>query len=175
MDVTDKESIQQAAREVEKDFGRLDVLINNAGIYIDKGEKLLSMPPENLEDTVITNVFGPYNVTYAFMPIMKKNKYGRIINISSDMGQLNKMAAYGASSYKLSKFALNGLTQLLSAEMTDDIKINAVCPDWTRTDMGGPSASRSPQQAARSVLTLAETGPDGPNGEFFQNGRPIRW
>jgi NAD(P)-dependent dehydrogenase (short-subunit alcohol dehydrogenase family) len=122
-----------------------------------------------------TNFFGAYYVIHSFMPLMEKQRYGRIINVSSELGAMRDMSVQGAGAYKLSKLALNGLTQLVAAEIKGDIKINAVCPGWVSSDMGGPSAPRTPKQAAESILWLATIGPEGPNGGFFRDGKPIGW
>ncbi|WKA60214.1 SDR family oxidoreductase [Planococcus shenhongbingii] len=175
MDVEEKESIRQAASAINDQYGRLDVLINNAGVYLDEHEKLLAMDPGILEKTMATNFFGAYYVMHSFLPLMEKHGYGRIINISSGYGELREMAVPGVGAYKLSKLALNGLTQLAAAELKGDIKVNAACPGWVSTDMGGPSAPRTPKQAAASILWLATIGSDGPNGGFFRNGRQIDW
>ncbi|MGK7377677.1 SDR family oxidoreductase [Planococcus sp. 1R117A] len=175
MDVEDKESIRQAANAINEQYGRLDVLINNAGVYLDEHEKLLTMDPGILEKTMATNFFGAYYVMHSFLPLMEKQGYGRIINISSGYGELREMAVPGVGAYKLSKLALNGLTQLAAAEIKGDIKVNAACPGWVSTDMGGPSAPRTPKQAAASIHWLATIGSDGPNGGFFRNGRQIDW
>jgi len=175
MDVDDQESIRQAAITVNEKYGRLDVLINNAGVYLDEYEKLLTMDPSMLEKTMRTNFFGVYHVIYSFIPLMKKQGYGRIINVSSELGAMTEMSVQGTGAYKLSKHALNGLTQLVAAEIKGDIKINAVCPGWVSSDMGGPSAPRTPKQAAESILWLATIGPEGPNGGFFRDGKPISW
>jgi NAD(P)-dependent dehydrogenase (short-subunit alcohol dehydrogenase family) len=175
MDVDDQESIRRAAFTVKERYGRLDVLINNAGVYPDENEKLLTMDPSILEKTMATNFFGAYHVIRSFIPLMEKQGYGRIINVSSEYGAMSEMSYQGAGAYKLSKLALNGLTQLAAAEIKGDIKINAVCPGWVSTDMGGPSAPRTPKQAAESILWLATNGPEGPNGGFFRDGKRIDW
>lgn len=175
VDVDDQESIRQAALTVNETFGRLDVLINNAGVYLDENEKLLKMDPAILEQTMSTNFFGAYHVIRSFVPIMEKRGYGRIINISSEYGMMHEMSERGVGAYKLSKLALNGLTRLVAAEIQGDIKINAVCPGWVRTDMGGPAAPRTPKQAAESILWLATIGSEGPQGGFFRNGKAINW
>jgi NAD(P)-dependent dehydrogenase (short-subunit alcohol dehydrogenase family) len=176
MDVTNRESIHQAAVTINEQYGRLDVLINNAGVYLDENEKLLSMDPCILEETMATNFFGVYHVIRSFIPLMEKQGYGRIINVSSEYGAMSEMSYLGGvGAYKLSKFALNGLTRLLAAEINDDIKINAVDPGWVSTDMGGPSAPRTPKQAAESILWLATIGPEGPNGGFFRDGKQVDW
>ncbi|MFB3162338.1 SDR family oxidoreductase [Neobacillus sp. 179-J 1A1 HS] len=175
MDVDDQACIRQAAITVNERFGRLDVLINNAGVYLDENEKLLTMDASILEKTMATNFFGAYHVIHSFIPNMEKHGYGRIINVSSGYGEMREMSHQGVGAYKLSKLALNGLTQLVAAEIKGDIKINAVCPGWVSTDMGGPSASRTPKQAAESILWLATIGPEGPSGGFFRDGKPIDW
>ncbi|NNU84923.1 SDR family oxidoreductase [Geobacillus sp. BMUD] len=175
MDVANQESIRQAAMTVNEQYGALDVLINNAGVYLDGNQKLVDMEPSVLERTMATNFFGSYYVIRSFLPLMEKKGYGRIINISSEYGAMREMSYPGVGAYKLSKLALNGLTQLIAAEVSGDIKVNAVDPGWVRTDMGGPSAPRSPKQAAQSILWLAEIGPDGPNGGFFRDGKRIDW
>lgn len=175
LDADNQESIRQSAITVNERYGRLDVLINNAGVYLDENKKLVDMDPYILEKTMATNFFGPYHVIRSFLPIMEKQGHGRIINVSSAYGALSEMSSPGAGAYKLSKLALNGLTQLTAGEIKGDIKINAVDPGWVSLDMGGPSAPRSPKQAAESILWLATIGSDGPNGEFFRDGQRIDW
>lgn len=175
MDVDNQESIRQAAITVNERYGKLDVLINNAGVYLDENKKLVAMDPSILERTMATNFFGAYHVIRSFIPLMEKQGYGRIINVSSEYGALSEMAYPGVGAYKLSKLALNGLTQLVAGEIKGDIKINAVDPGWVSSDMGGPSAPRTPKQAAESILWLATIGPEGPNGGFFRDGKRIDW
>ncbi|GAB1770556.1 SDR family oxidoreductase [Priestia megaterium] len=175
MDINNQTSIGQAAAKVSEQYGRLDVLINNAGIYLDKNQKLVDMDPSVLEKTLETNFFGAYHVIRSFMPLMEQQAYGRIINVSSEYGAMSEMSSPGVGAYKLSKLILNGLTQLIAAESTKDIKINAVDPGWVSSDMGGPSAPRTPQQAASSILWLATIGPEGPSGGFFKDGKQINW
>ncbi|GKU84145.1 SDR family NAD(P)-dependent oxidoreductase [Niallia sp. NCCP-28] len=175
MDVDNQKSIREAADIVNKKYGRLDVLINNAGVYLEENKKLVAMDPSILERTMLTNFFGAYHVIRSFIPIMEKKGYGRIINISSEYGAVSAMSYSGVGAYKLSKFALNGLTQLVAAEINGDIKVNAVDPGWVSSDMGGPSAPRTPRQAAESILWLATVGSEGPNGGFFRDGKQIAW
>jgi NAD(P)-dependent dehydrogenase (short-subunit alcohol dehydrogenase family) len=175
MDVDNQESIRQASITLNERYGRLDVLINNAGVYLGENEKLLTMDPSILEKSMATNFFGSYHVIQSFIPIMEKHGYGRIINVSSGYGEMREMSQQGVGAYKLSKLALNGLTQLIAAEIKGDIKINAVCPGWVSTDMGGPSAPKSPKQAAENILWLATIGLEGPNGGFFRDGIRIDW
>jgi NAD(P)-dependent dehydrogenase (short-subunit alcohol dehydrogenase family) len=175
IDVTNQESILQAATRVNELYGRLDVLINNAGVYLEENKTLVAMDPSILEKTMATNFFGVYHVIRSFIPLMEKQGYGRIINVSSEYGAMSDMSYPGVGAYKLSKFALNGLTRLVAAEINGDIKINAVDPGWVSSDMGGPSAPRTPKQAAESILWLATVGSEGPNGGFFRDGQQIEW
>jgi NAD(P)-dependent dehydrogenase (short-subunit alcohol dehydrogenase family) len=175
MDVDNQESISQAANKVNERYGRLDVLINNSGVYLEENKKLVAMDPSILERTMKTNFFGAYHVIRSFIPLMEKRGYGRIINVSSEYGAMSDMTYPGVGAYKLSKFALNGLTRLVAAEISSDIKINAVDPGWVSSDMGGPSAPRTPKRAAESILWLATIGPEGPNGGFFRDGKQIDW
>lgn len=175
IDVANQESIRQASTTVNERYGRLDVLINNAGVYLDENKKLVAMDPSILEKTMAINFFGVYHVIRSFIPLMEKQGYGRIINVSSEYGAISEMSHRGVGAYKLSKFALNGLTRLLAAEIHGDIKLNAVDPGWASSDMGGPSAPRTPGQAAESILWLATIGPEGPNGGFFRDGKRIEW
>lgn len=175
MDVEDKESISQAAATVNEQYGRLDVLINNAGVYLDENKKLLTMEPSIFEKTMTTNFFGAYHVIRSFISLMEKRNYGRIINISSSYGQMREMSLQGVGAYKLSKLALNGLTQLVATELHGDIKINAVDPGWVSTDMGGPSAPISPEQTAASILWLATIDSEGPQGGLFKGRERIDW
>ncbi|MFP9130307.1 SDR family oxidoreductase [Niallia sp. BSM11] len=175
MDVNNHESIRQAAITVDQHFGRLDVLINNAGVYLDEDDSLLTMDPAILEKTMETNFFGAYYTIQSFLPLMEKYGYGRIINISSDYGRLSQLTSPEVGAYKLSKFALNGLTQLIAGEVKDDIKVNAADPGWVSTDMGGTSAPTTPKQAAESILWLTAIGSDGPSGKFFRGKNSIDW
>lgn len=175
MDVTDQESIRLAAMTITETFGRLDVLINNAGVYLDENAKVLTMDPAILERTMSTNFFGVYHVMRSFIPLMEKRGYGRIINVSSEYGAMSEMSSEGAGAYKISKLAMNALTRLAAAELRGDIKIFAVDPGWISSDMGGPSAPRTPKCAADLILRLAMKGSEGPRGGFFRDGKPIDW
>jgi NAD(P)-dependent dehydrogenase (short-subunit alcohol dehydrogenase family) len=175
LDLHHPDTIQKAVEFVENTYSQLDVLINNAGVFRDGSNQLTELPSGVLEGTMNTNFFAPYHMIRAFLPLMEKNNYGRIINVSSGFGQMREMSHPGNGSYKISKLALNGLTQVLASEVNGNIKINAVCPGWVRTDMGGPNAPRSVEEAAQSILWLTEIKEDGPNGGFFRDGEEISW
>src|SRR3990167_4453165 len=155
MDITDLGSIRRAREFVEKEFGRLDTLINNAGIYIDGKMSGLTVDAETVLETFKTNTLGHLLVSKAFIPLMKKNRYGRIVNMSSGLGTLDEMGK-GYPSYRISKTALNAVTRILAAETKGTgILINSMCPGWCRTDMGGLLANRSPEKGAETAVYLA--------------------
>ncbi|HUN08563.1 MAG TPA: SDR family oxidoreductase [Aggregatilineales bacterium] len=176
LDVTSAASIEQLAADVKAAFGRLDVLVNNAAVYLDEGVSVFDVPIDAFRVTFETNFYGPLLLCRAFMPLMIERHYGRIINVSSEYGSLAHMGGYTAA-YKLSKTALNGLTRTLAAEARrfGDIKVNALCPGWVRTEMGGQHAPRSVQDPMADVLWLATLPADGPTGGFFRDKQPIPW
>lgn len=175
LDVNDTNSINNAFENITEKFEKLDILINNAGIYIDKGQSILELNLETLRKTIQTNVYGPFLVTQKFFPLMKKNNYGRIVNVSSEMGQLLTMDGYSPS-YKMSKTALNSLTRIFASELRAyNILVNSVCPGWTRTDMGGPSAPRSVEEGVDTIVWLATLPDNGPTGGFYKARKRIDW
>jgi NAD(P)-dependent dehydrogenase (short-subunit alcohol dehydrogenase family) len=145
-------SIQAAGRVFSSVADRLDVLINNAGIFPDQGLNILNLSRARLDQTFQTNTFGPLEVTQAFLPFLRKAKAARVINVSSGYGQLGGLSP-DEPSYCLSKLALNGLTILLAAALkADGIAVNSMCPGWVRTEMGGPNASRSVKEGADTAV-----------------------
>ncbi|TAF08168.1 MAG: SDR family oxidoreductase [Nostocales cyanobacterium] len=178
LDVTSDESCQKLADFMQKEFGKLDVLINNAGILLDSRDEEISsldVEIETLQKTMETNIYGVFRVTKALVPLMKKQNYGRIVNVSSGMGQLTDMDG-GYLGYRLSKTALNALTRILANELqTNNILVNSVCPGWVKTDMGGSAAPRTLEQGVDTIVWLA-TLPDGSaTGNFFRDRQPIAW
>ncbi len=176
LDVTDDDSVAALGGWLSERFGRVDVLINNAGISIDRySTSLLELPLDALRTTLDTNLFGVLRVTQALVPLMRVSRAGRVVNLASGMGQLSDMAA-GVPAYRISKTALNALTRILAAEMAGSrIKVNSVCPGWCRTDLGGPDAPRSPEEGIDSVIWLATLPEDGPSGGFFRDRQAIPW
>ncbi|GAB4174826.1 MAG: SDR family oxidoreductase [Calditrichia bacterium] len=173
MDVTSSEDIKQVARLVEDKFGKLDILINNAGIGVGKSDAA-NADMEEVKKIFNTNFFGAWEVIVTFLPLLKKSEDPRIINISSGMGEWGSLTG-GYAGYRLSKTALNALTVLLSNELTGtNVKINSVCPGWVRTDMGGPGAPGSVEQGADTPVWLA-TADHIPTGKFFRNRKEITW
>ena len=175
MDVTNVESIAAAHRAVIDQAGSVDVLINNAAVLLGEAERILSISPDDYRQTFETNVFGVIEVCRAFVPGMARAGYGRIVNVSSSAGQLSTMSSY-APAYAMSKAALNAFTRILAnTYRSNGILANVVDPGWVRTDMGGPSAPRSPQEGADTIVWLATLPDDGPTGGFFRDRRPIEW
>jgi NAD(P)-dependent dehydrogenase (short-subunit alcohol dehydrogenase family) len=175
MDVTDASSIRDAQRAVAERLGRVDVLVNNAAVLLFENEDVLSIPPDAYRRTFETNLFGAIEAARVFVPEMARAGYGRVVNVSSGAGQLARMSDY-APAYSMSKTALNAFTRILASTYRDSgVLVNAVDPGWVRTDMGGPSAPRSPQEGADTIAWLATLPDDGPTGGFFHDRRPIDW
>jgi NAD(P)-dependent dehydrogenase (short-subunit alcohol dehydrogenase family) len=175
LDVTDAESVGRLAAFVEKEYGRLHILINNAGIYIDDRHSLLTVDMDVMRRTMEVNAFGPLLLVQALVPLLKKGGNGRIVNVSSGIGELGDLGpSYPA--YRFSKIALNLHTRVLADELKrTGILVNAMCPGWVRTDMGGPGASRSVEVGADTAVWLATLPDDGPTGKFYRDRREIPW
>jgi NAD(P)-dependent dehydrogenase (short-subunit alcohol dehydrogenase family) len=175
LDVTGPQSIQRLHDFVEHEYGRLDILVNNAAIYLDDRHSLLAVNYDLLRLTMDTNAYGPLLLTQAFVPLMRKNGYGRIVNVSSGIGELSDLGRSWPA-YRLSKILLNIQTRIIAGELNgSNILINAMCPGWVRTDMGGPGAPRSIEEGADTIVWLATLPDGGPQGGYFRNRRPIVW
>ena len=173
LDASDPASIAAAAATVRSRYGRLDVLVNNAGIMLDRMGDVLALEADLLQRTLATNTLGPLRLAQALAPLMPPG--GRIVNVSSGGGQLSVPSTW-APAYCISKTALNAVTvQLAEALRPKGIAVNAVCPGWVRTDLGGSEAPRSLQQGADSILWLVlKAGPDLTGG-FWRDGERIPW
>jgi NAD(P)-dependent dehydrogenase (short-subunit alcohol dehydrogenase family) len=174
MDIADPDSIRRAAQEVGRQCDRLDVLINNAGILLDEDKGALTITPEIFEKTVRTNTLGPWLVTQAFVPLLKKSRGPRVVNVSSGGGQLEDGADGWAPAYCVSKTALNGVTVQLAAALPK-FAVNSVCPGWVRTEMGGENADRSVAEGAATIVWLATDAPHDLTGKFVKDRKVIPW
>jgi len=175
LDVADDASMHEAAAAFGKGHDRLDVLVNNAGIYPDEGVNILSVTRQQLATTFQTNAFGALRVAQEFLPYLQKSGEARVINVSSGYGALDGLSP-DVPSYCLSKLTLNGITLMLDQTLRQHrIAVNAVCPGWVRTDMGGPSATRSVAQGADTIVWLAVEAPSSLTGSFFRDRNKIGW
>jgi NAD(P)-dependent dehydrogenase (short-subunit alcohol dehydrogenase family) len=174
LDVADDRSVLAAAAWVMAEFGRCDVLVNNAAILYDTWARAESADLGIVREALETNLFGAWRATIALLPQLKQSTRGRIVNVSSQGGSLARMGA-GTPAYHVSKAALNALTRTLAAELRPaGVLVNAVCPGWTATDMGG-GGGRPIAASAASVVWAATLADDGPSGGFFRDGKPVPW
>ena len=176
LDVTEPTSVRALAKYVEKEHGAVDALVNNAGIMMDSSSTSILRESEDVfHATLETNFFGALRMCQALVPLMRKRGYGRVVNLSSGLGQLDDMGD-GNAAYRTSKTALNALTRMVaSATQQHDILVNSMCPGWVRTDMGGPNASRSVEKGAETAVWLATLPAGGPTGGFFRDKKAIPW
>jgi NAD(P)-dependent dehydrogenase (short-subunit alcohol dehydrogenase family) len=174
IDVNDNESVMNAAREFSNIEDHLDVLVNNAGIIVDGDDSILEISDDLFRKTLETNTLGALRVTRAFLPLLRKSKAPRVINVSSGGGQLNGGADGWAPAYCISKTALNGVTSQLAAALPK-FAVNSVCPGWVRTDMGGENAKRSVEEGADTITWLASEAPQNLTGKFLRDRKEIPW
>lgn len=174
LDVTDLASIDALRRAVESEFGRLDVLVNNAAILYDTWQRASNADLAQVREALETNTLGPWQMTQAFLPLLKRGRRARIVNVSSEAGSLAGMGG-GTPAYNVSKVGLNALTRMLAAELRPHrILVNSICPGWVATDMGG-AGGRPVADGAASVVWAVNLPDDGPSGGFFRDGKPLPW
>jgi NAD(P)-dependent dehydrogenase (short-subunit alcohol dehydrogenase family) len=174
LDVTDFDSITRLAVQVEQEFGRLDVLVNNAGILYDTWQKPSTADLDTVQEALDTNLLGVWRMCKAFVPLLRRSQHGRIANVSSGAGAIASMDD-STPAYSVSKAGLNAFTRTLAAELKrDGILVNAICPGWVATDMGG-AGGRPAEDGAASVVWAVMLPDDGPSGGFFRDGKPLSW
>jgi NAD(P)-dependent dehydrogenase (short-subunit alcohol dehydrogenase family) len=174
LDVTSGKSIVALREFLKRTYGRLDVLINNAGIIAKGDAPGLEVDVETVRATIETNALGPFHLSQALVPLLQRSKRARIVNMSSGMGAFSEMEGDYAA-YRLSKTALNAVTAIFAAELRDRIAVNAACPGWVRTDMGGRSAERDVTEGADTAVWLALDAPQSLTGKFVRARRVIPW
>lgn len=174
LDVADPESINKLAAQVESEFRRLDVLVNNAGILYDDWQRPTTADMNIAHEAMETNAFGAWRMCQAFTPLLRRSRHGRIVNVSSESGSLAGMDGQ-TPAYSTSKAALNAITRLFAGELkSDGVLVNSICPGWVATDMGG-SGGRPVELGGASVVWGATLPDDGPTGGFFRDGKPLPW
>jgi NAD(P)-dependent dehydrogenase (short-subunit alcohol dehydrogenase family) len=200
LDLISERQINNLRKFVAAEFGRVDVLINNAGVLLDEGRSKLEgiiagrlrQIPKKVEPgdgpgilnvdldifraTLEINTLGALRMCQVFVPMMKEAGYGRVVNVSSSRGQLNGMTDDGAPAYQMSKAALNAVTLMVAdAARGSGVLVNSVFPGWVRADIGGPNAPRSVEKAAETIIWLATLPAAGPTGGFFMDKKPMEW
>ena len=175
LDASDPASIEALAAFVGKEYGRLDILINNAAIRNDRNHSALDVPVETIQAAMETNALGPLLLCQRLAPWLKKSRAGRVVNVSSGMASIAQMEG-GSPAYRLTKVAINALTRLLADELKGSgVLVNACHPGWVRTEMGGAGASKSPEEGADTPIWLALLPDGGPTGGFFRDRQPMPW
>ncbi|MCA0455595.1 MAG: SDR family oxidoreductase [Chloroflexi bacterium] len=176
LDVSDEGSVERLRQFVQAEYGRLDVLVNNAAVYLDEGVSVFDSEMAMFRTTMDINFYGALYMCRAFVPMMRERKYGRVVNVSSGSGALNEMDSI-TPAYSISKAALNALTRVVADQVKgySDIKVNTMCPGWVQTDMGGKNATRTPAEGADTIIWLATLPSDGPTGLFFRDRQVIEW
>ncbi|HEX4357699.1 MAG TPA: SDR family oxidoreductase [Pseudonocardia sp.] len=180
LDVTSDGSVRAAAEEVERRHGRLDVLVNNAGIVGPRVE-VSETGPDELRACYETNVLGPVRVTRAFLPLLRKAANARVVMVSSGLGSLavssdpaRVESRIHSLTYPSSKSALNMITSQY-AKALPEFRVNAVDPGYTATDLNGHSGPQTVEQGTDAIVELATIGPDGPTGGFFDRTGRVAW
>jgi NAD(P)-dependent dehydrogenase (short-subunit alcohol dehydrogenase family) len=174
LDVSDPASIARAAAAIGDDPGRLDVLVNNAGVGTDWGTAGADPDFAAVQAALDTNFFGAYRLTVALLPLLRESEHPRVVNVSSGMGGIAEMGGWSPG-YRVSKAALNAMTRILSTELADaSVLVNSACPGFVNTDMGSQFGAKKPvEDGAAGIVWLATLADDGPTGGFFRDGKPI--
>jgi NAD(P)-dependent dehydrogenase (short-subunit alcohol dehydrogenase family) len=175
LDVANEYSVGRLASSVEEEFGHLDILVNNAAISNDEGQRGVDADLGRVREALEANLFGAWRLCAMAIPLMQRDGYGRIVNVSTGLAALEDMGG-GSPGYRISKTSLNALTRILASELRGSgILVNALNPGWVQTDMGGSSAPRPVEDGADSIVWAATLPNNGPTGGFFRDRRPVSW
>ena len=175
LDVSDAGSVDRMAAFLEEEDGRLDILVNNAAISNDEGQRGVDADLDRVRESLEANLFGAWHLSEIAIPLMRRNDYGRIVNVSTGLAALEDMGG-GSPGYRVSKTALNALTRILASELRGSgILVNAVNPGWVQTDMGGSGATRPVEEGAEALVWAATLPNNGPTGGFFRDRHPVPW
>jgi NAD(P)-dependent dehydrogenase (short-subunit alcohol dehydrogenase family) len=175
LDVSDAGSVDRMAAFLEEEVGRLDILVNNAAISNDEGQRGVDADLDRVSESLEANLFGAWRLCEIAIPLMRRNGYGRIVNVSTGLAALEDMGG-GSPGYRVSKTALNALTRILASELRGSgILVNAVNPGWVQTDMGGSGATRPVEEGAEALVWAATLPNNGPTGGFFRDRLPVPW
>jgi NAD(P)-dependent dehydrogenase (short-subunit alcohol dehydrogenase family) len=172
IDLADASTIEAAVDALDKSGRQVDALVNNAGVLHEK--QILELTEAEIAESVAVHLTGPLRLIRLLAPKMIAKQYGRIVNLSSGWGSFAEGMG-GPGLYGVTKAALNALTIRLSKELPGSVKVNAMCPGWVRTRMGGQGATRSAEEGADTAIWLATLPGDGPTGGFFRDRKPIEW
>jgi len=183
LDMTKSNSFADIASRIESEFGKLDVLVNNAGVGLDWGVSPSEVTIDQLRETFETNVFGVIALTQSLLPLIKKSEAGRIVNLTSNIASLTIQSGsrelkdyIAAVAYCSSKAALNMFTVLLAKELREtNIKVNSAHPGWVQTNMGGEQAPMKIEDGAKTSVFLATLPEDGPTGKLFHREKELPW
>jgi NAD(P)-dependent dehydrogenase (short-subunit alcohol dehydrogenase family) len=174
LDVTDAGGLRILADDLRARLGRIDILVNNAAVHYDTWQRASTADLGIAREAMETNLFGAWLTTQTLLPLLRASRHARIVNVSSEAGSLAAMDV-DAPAYRVSKAALNAFTRTLAADLAHEgILVNAVCPGWIATDMGGPGGGPV-SGGAESVLWAVDLPDDGPSGGFFRHGDPLPW
>jgi NAD(P)-dependent dehydrogenase (short-subunit alcohol dehydrogenase family) len=175
LDVSDAGSVDRMAAFLEEEVGRLDILVNNAAISNDEGQRGVDADLDRVRESLEANLFGAWRLCEIAIPLMRRNGYGRIVNVSTGLAALEDMGG-GSPGYRVSKTALNALTRILASELRGSgILVNAVNPGWVQTDMGGSGATRPVEEGAEALVWAATLPNNGPTGGYFRDRHPVPW
>jgi len=174
LDVSNPDDPARLARQIAQDYNRIDVLVNNAGVHYDSDETAITADWRVVREAFEVNLFGAWRMSQAIAPLMRAARHGRIVNVSSQAGSLTTIRG-GTPAYSTSKAALNALTRVLAGDLAGTgVLVNAVCPGWVATDMGG-AGGRPVAEGAAGIVWAATLPDDGPTGGFFRDGKPLPW